>query len=98
MDAGAEVRLAGSGSDFLPRVFLDEWGGRMPVAWGTGSEVGIAWVRDQVLAAGRGMDSDAFSSCNDDASESSHFATDPDQVVTLTWRKIGNSVGNGSAM
>ncbi len=86
------------GSNFLPRVLLDDWCGRMSASWGRGSEVGMGLVRDRVLAAGGGLDSDATSSCDDVASESSPSATTPERVVTFTRREMGKSVGKGSAM
>ena len=98
-DAGnIEIGSPASGSNFLPRVLLDDWGGRMPASWGRGSDVWSGLVRDRVLVAGGGLDSDASSSCDDEASESSPLATTPDRVVTFTRREIGKFVGNGSAM
>ncbi len=60
--------------------------------------MGTGLVRDLVLVAGGGLDSDATLSGDDDASESSPFAIIPDLVVTFTWRHTGKFVGNGSAM
>ncbi len=98
-DAGdTEVGSPGPGSNFLPQVLLDDWGGNTPEAWGIGFEMGIGWFRDLVLAAGGVLDSDATSSGNDDASESSPFAIAHDLVVTFMWRETGKFVGNGSVM
>jgi len=98
-DAGnTESGSPAPGSNFLPRVLLDDWGGRISASWGRGFDVGMGLVRDRVLAAGGGLDSDATSSCDDDASESSPVATTPERVVTFTRREMGKSVGKGSAM
>ncbi len=88
----------GPACNFLPQVFLDDWGGKTPETWGSWFEMGTGLVRDLVLAAGGRLDSDATSSGDDDASESSPFALIPDLVVTFTWRHTGKFFGNGSAM
>ena len=64
------MRSPGPGSNFLPWVLLDDWGGNTSETAGTGCELGIGLVLDLVLAAGGGLDSDATSSGDDDASES----------------------------
>ncbi len=95
---GTGVRSPGPGSNFLPRVLLDDWGGNTPGTGGSGFEMGTGLVLDLVLAARGGLDSDATSSGDDNASESALFASIPDLVVTFTWRHTGKFVGNGSAM
>ncbi len=60
--------------------------------------MGTGVVRFLVLAAGRGLDSDATSSGDEDASESSPFAIIPALVVTFTLRHTGKLVWNGSAV
>ena len=92
------MRSPGPGSNFLPWVLLDDWGGKAPETGGSGFEMGIGLVLDLVLAAGGGLDSDATSSGDDDASESTPLAWIPDLVVTFTWRHTGKFVGNGSAI
>ncbi len=62
------MRFPGPGSNFLPRVLLDDWGGNAPETGGSGFEMGIGLILDRVLAAGGEMDSDATSSGDDDAS------------------------------
>ncbi len=91
------MRFPGPGSNFLPMVLLDDWGGNISESWGSGLEIGIGWVRDLVLVAGGGLDSDATSSGDEDASESSPFDIIPDLVVTFTLRHTGKLGGNGSA-
>ncbi len=99
LDAGGTgVRFPGPGSNFLPRVLLDDWGGNAPETGGSGFEMGIGLVLDRVLAAGGGLDSDATSSGDDDASESPPLAWIPYLVVTFTWRHTGKFVVNGSAI
>ncbi len=83
------MRSAGPGSNFLPRVLLDYWGGNTPETGSSGSEMGMGLVLDLVLAAGGGLDSDATSSSDDDASESPPLAWITDLVVTFTWRNTG---------
>ncbi len=92
------MRSLGPGSNFLPRVLLDDWGCNTPETGGSGFEMGTGLVLDLVLAAGERLDSDAISSGDDDASESPPFASIPDLVVTFTWRHTGKFVGNGFAM
>ncbi len=92
------MRSASPGSNFLPRVLLDDWGGNTSETAGSGFEWGIGLVQNRVLAAGGGLDSDATSSVDDDASESPPLAWIPDLVVTFTWRHTGKFVGNGSAI
>ncbi len=92
------MRFPGPGGNFLSRVLLDDWVGKISESWGSGLEIGIGLVRYLVLAAGGGLDSDAISSVDDDASESSPLTTTPDLVVTFTLRHTGKLVGNGSAM
>ncbi len=65
-------------------MLLDDWGGNTPETGGSGFEMGIGLVLDLVFAAGGGLDSDATSSGDDDASESPPFARIPDLVVTFT--------------
>ncbi len=79
-------------------MLLDDWVGKIFESWGSDLEIGIGLVRDLVLAAGGGLDSDATSSGDEDASESALLATTPDLVVTFTLRHTGKLVGNGSAM
>ncbi len=99
LDAGStRARFPGPGSNFLPRVLLEDWGGKISETGGSGSEMGMGLVLDLVLAAGGGLDSDATSSSDDDASESPLLAWIPDLVVTFTWRHTGKFVGNGSAI
>jgi hypothetical protein len=99
LDAGGiGMRSPGPESNFLPRVLLDDWGGNTSETAGSGFELGIGLVLDLVLAAGGGLDSDATSSGDDDASESTPLAWIPDLVVTFTWRHTGKFVGNGSAI
>ncbi len=79
-------------------MILDDWCGNTPETWGFLFEKGTGWVRYLVIDAGGGLDSDATSSGDDDASESPPCAIALDLVVTLTWREAGKFVGNGSAM
>ncbi len=92
------MRFPGPGSNFLPLVLLDDWGGNTSATGGSGFEMGIGVVLDLVLAAGGELDSDATSSGDDDASESPPLAWIPDLVVKFTWRHTGKFVGNRSAM
>jgi hypothetical protein len=73
---GTGMRSPGPGSNFLPRVLLDDWGGTTSETAGSGLELGIGLVLDLVLAAGGGLDSDATSSGDDDASEPPPFGLD----------------------
>jgi hypothetical protein len=105
LDRGGEFDAGGTGmsspglrSNFLPRVLLDDWGGNTHETLGSGFKMGTGLVLDLVLAAGGGLDSDANSSGDDDASESASFVIIPDLVVIFTWRHTGKFVGNGSAM
>ncbi len=82
LDAGGTgMRSPGPGSNLLPRVLLDDWGGNTPENGGSGLKMGTGLVRDLVLAAGGGLDSDATSSGDDDASESPHL---PESLIWLS--------------
>ncbi len=74
-------------------MLLDDWCGKTPETWGSGFERGVGLVRDLVPAAGEGLDSDAISSGDEDALDSSPFVIFPDLVVIFTWRHTRNLSG-----
>ena len=92
--AGSGILAEASRRVFLPRVLLDDCGGRTS----TGAEIGVeggngggTW--DRVRAAGGGLETDAISSADDAASSAWFEAPAPDLVVTLTVRIMGRPDG-----